>query len=362
MKILLLSNMYPSRTHKYYAIYVKHFAKGFQKYGANIELCVIKGRGRSLFSKIFKYIWYFIFSTLKLIFGKYDAVYVHSVGLALIPVSFVGWLIRKPVIVNAHGTDLLRGGRMDRVIFFLNERSFKKASLIVLPSLMYLEKVERLIRNDNFFISASGGVDRYIFHPKQSVHAPPNTSAFTIGYVSRIDHGKGWDVFLDVVQALKEGHKGVNFRAFVVGSGIQEQEMVSEVSKRKLNTHVQFIGQVSHDDLAEVYNCLDVLVFPTLLEESLGLVGLEAMSCGVPVVASNIGALPEYVREEENGFLCTPGDIDSFLFSVLKVYQLCEAERNRYTLNCVETAKLYDSTLVSRALFLKVKELVDQNG
>lgn len=52
---------------------------------------------------------------------------------------------------------------------------------------------------------------------------------------------------------------------------------------------------------------MDLFVFPTQLEESLGLVGLEAMACGVPVIGSCIGGLTDYIEEGTNGFFSSRG-------------------------------------------------------
>jgi len=72
---------------------------------------------------------------------------------------------------------------------------------------------------------------------------------------------------------------------------------------------IRFLGK--QEPVEELLSIADVFLMPSG-SETFGLAALEAMSCGVPVVASNIGGLPELVTEGESGFLCELGDIEAF--------------------------------------------------
>ena len=71
------------------------------------------------------------------------------------------------------------------------------------------------------------------------------------------------------------------------------------------------LGLLNAEGARREYRRADVLLFPSRLEAS-GLPVLEAMACGVPVVASNSSSLPEHVLDGETGLLCSPGDVDAF--------------------------------------------------
>ncbi|NOR71736.1 MAG: glycosyltransferase [Methylomarinum sp.] len=70
------------------------------------------------------------------------------------------------------------------------------------------------------------------------------------------------------------------------------------------------IGRVKYQNMSEVYNQADILLFPTV-REGLSLAALEAMACGLPVVASNCSSMPELIDEGKGGFLCSVGDVDA---------------------------------------------------
>ena len=79
------------------------------------------------------------------------------------------------------------------------------------------------------------------------------------------------------------------------------------VSKLGVDQRIAFEGRVSTERLAELYATCDVFVFPSQ-QEGFGIVLLEAMFCGLPVVASRVSAIPELVRDSQEGFLFPPGD------------------------------------------------------
>jgi len=101
---------------------------------------------------------------------------------------------------------------------------------------------------------------------------------------------------------------------------------------------------------------LDVFVFPTYrVDESLGLVGLEAMSCGVPVIASNMGGPKGYINSGVNGLLFTPKDADD-LASKIMTYNNYRGDKKTNMIKSAEkTAADYDSKKVKNELITFLK-------
>ncbi|KPL16658.1 MAG: hypothetical protein AMJ92_12630 [candidate division Zixibacteria bacterium SM23_81] len=82
--------------------------------------------------------------------------------------------------------------------------------------------------------------------------------------------------------------------------------MIHELS---ISHQVLMIEEVEHELLPQFYNLADIFVFPTVMKtEGFGIVALESMACGTPVIASRIGGIPEVVREDQTGFLFEPGN------------------------------------------------------
>lgn len=105
---------------------------------------------------------------------------------------------------------------------------------------------------------------------------------FTIIYVGRLIPSKGIRMFIDIAKAADEN---INFK--VIGDG-PEKDFVSRAANKISN--LEFIGQVSNDEIAKYYVAADLLLYPALYHEDLSLVLLESMASGTPVISTNIGS------------------------------------------------------------------------
>ena len=150
------------------------------------------------------------------------------------------------------------------------------------------------------------GVDTSTFRPPvlRTTTEPPPRHRPVVGYAGRLAAHKGVDVLLDAVG----GMPGVELR--VAGDGPLAAALRQRSRRDDLAGRVSFLGTVHDMALAEFYGDLDVLAVPSLTTETwveqFGRVAVEAMAAGVPVVASDSGALPDVVGEA--GLLVAPGD------------------------------------------------------
>lgn len=354
MKILLISNMYPSKDYPFYGIFVKNFENQLMPEGFKFETVAIKGRGRTKIEKLKKYFHFFsdIFRALNE--DKYDLIYVHYVGHTLLPFLLFKRNLSKPLVVNAHGSDIFSVSNIGHLIQKMITPIIKEADMVVVPSNYFKSIIEEKfsIHKNSIFISPSGGIDTNLFMPL----ALEKREIFTVGFVSRIDEGKGWDVLLDAVYLLKQ--KNLNFKVLLVGSGDQNDAMLKKIDELELSGIVEYVGAKPHDELPYYFNQMDIFAFTTTrLAESLGLVGLEAMACGVPVVGSNIGGLPSYISENVNGKLFETGN-SAMLAKYIEFFMaLNKDEFSKYKTHALETAKRYDSKIVARELADKLKEV-----
>ncbi len=118
----------------------------------------------------------------------------------------------------------------------------------------------------------------------------------------------------------------------VVGSGSFCSEVRKTVAANKLDTHVLMLGSVDNETLRQIYNVSDIFVMPNIPVpgdmEGFGVVALEAASCRLPVVASNLEGIKDAVRDGQNGFLLRPEDTVSFTRIIKEFFQdpgLCES-------------------------------------
>ncbi len=151
------------------------------------------------------------------------------------------------------------------------------------------------------------------------------TQPVTIGVVSRLEEIKGMDL---VVPAFKLVHeKNLDIRLLIVGDGSLRSMMEQQANDAGLSTEVEFVGRQPQERLQDYYDKIDILLIPSR-SEGFGLTAIEGMARGCVVVASNVGGLPEVVKDGISGLLHIPenlGDIAEKILSLL--YDKTLAER-----------------------------------
>ena len=150
------------------------------------------------------------------------------------------------------------------------------------------------------------GVDLSLFRPldQDSARARLGLNGEKILlYVGRIEPLKGLELLVETAAQMDTGD---NVRVMVVGAdanGDREIDRVKQlVKERDLEDQIDFFGQVEHNELPLYYNAADVCVVPSYYE-SFGLVALESMACGTPVVATRVGGLSTIIHHGRTGYL-----------------------------------------------------------
>lgn len=112
---------------------------------------------------------------------------------------------------------------------------------------------------------------------------------------------------------------GLDFRLVIAGDG-RERDRLVRLAEKLLGGRAIFAGRVPRERMAELYSGGDLFVFPGI-NESLGMVYLEAQACGLPVIAFDNGGIPEVVRAGETGFLTPVSDAAEFDRAVVRLLQ-----------------------------------------
>jgi glycosyltransferase involved in cell wall biosynthesis len=142
-------------------------------------------------------------------------------------------------------------------------------------------------------------------------------------YTGRLDAEKQMDVWLETAAKLS---RTVDAQFLIGGQGTSRQELEVLARRLGLEHHVTFMGYVEDDVLPAVYRLAEVY-FVTSPVELQSISTLEAVASGLPVVAVRAGALPELVREGENGYLVERGQVEQASAALARL--LTDLERRR---------------------------------
>jgi glycosyltransferase involved in cell wall biosynthesis len=153
------------------------------------------------------------------------------------------------------------------------------------------------------------GVDLDFFapsdRPADRLESP--TRAVRFAYVKWLKPTYGPDVLLN---ALARIDRGVRWQAVLAGDGPLAAPLRQQAKALGITERVRFAGQLSHAGVAELLRESDIFVMPSR-EESFGVAAAEASACGLPVVSTAVGGVPEVVLDGETGLLVAPDDADA---------------------------------------------------
>lgn len=164
-------------------------------------------------------------------------------------------------------------------------------------------------------------------------------------YVGRIDSRKGIDI---VIRALPQCPPEATLMVCGRGDEVHLRELRRLGDELGVGDRVQFTTS-TRDELARRYSSADVVVFPSVWEEPFGLVPLEAMSCGTPVVGTAVGGAAEFLVDEENCLTFTPAEASTL---ALSLHRLAEDDslRARLVAGGRATAEEFDVDRLAETL------------
>lgn len=274
-----------------------------------------------------------------------DILHVHYA----VPHATAGFLARemaKPdhpfkLVTTLHGTDITLVGQ-EASFFTVTKFSIEQSDAVTTVS-EYLrretldkfgcegcsiEVIPNFINPTVFYPGTEGACRRHL--------APPGSKVLI-----HISNFRPVKRVVDVVQIFAKVREKAAVVLIMVGDGPDRPLAEAEVERLELAEHVQFLGNV--DAVADLLRCADVFLLPSS-SESFGLSALEAMACGVPVVASDVGGLNEVVLGGITGALVPVGEVDAMVEQTLA---LLEPERwSAARSAAVEHAQVFTEELV----------------
>lgn len=206
---------------------------------------------------------------------------------------------------------------IERQLWSRFSRVYDQLMLVTTPT----ETAARLIRPrlTTEVVAISSGVDLKTFTPSGDSrqvrirYGIPDLPVLL--FVGRLDPEKKLG---DVLDATALALKHFDFCLVIVGKGVSKQALENRAAALGIADKVIFTGFVPEEDLPMIYNLSRCFIIASIAE-LLSLAALQAMSCGLPVIAARAGALEELIHDGENGFLFEPGDIDGMVRWILEI-------------------------------------------
>jgi len=250
---------------------------------------------------------------------EFDLIHAHFTY----PSGYVGARLKerygKPLIITGHGYDVydlpFRNAEWNKKI----KSILNMADHIITPSKSNYDKLMQLDISDDKVSVIYNGYNSNLFEDvstnkaKEKLNLPEDKKI--ILSVGNLELVKGHKY---LIEAMKEVIKREeNITCLIVGSGSQKKNVNSLIDRLSLSKYIKLIGEKPHNEVPLWMNACDVFVLPSL-NESFGIVQVEAMACGKPVVATFNGGSEEVIVNEKLGILVEPKDANELANAILK--------------------------------------------
>jgi len=237
--------------------------------------------------------------------------YPYSLCAAFVPSKY-------PVLLTLHGIKERRFKRKRAYIFGIFYLMLKKYSILKIKNIIAVTPYEKAYlqqyTNSRIYVIPNGVEDKY-FRVKSS--CVTNKLLFVGGITQR----KG---LLDLINAMKKVVNKISTANLdIIGAPISKWYYVAvkrQIRLNKLTRNIKLLGYLNDDELIRKYQETSIFVLPSY-EESQGIVLLEAMACGKPVVASNVGGIPYVVENGKTGLLFKCGNIKELAEKIIILLQ-----------------------------------------
>lgn len=357
-KILLVSNMYPSKKNKHYGSFVKNTYKQLEDLNFQMDKVVMKKHHNKIM-KIISYLKFYSVAFYKSIFHSYQFIYVHFVSHSTFPV-ILGRITcsETKLVCNAHGNDIVPDYEWEEKNVKRSQKVLKYADKIIVPSQYFKEVVHTNYNIDNAKIAVypSGGVNFNVFKNLEKKTCREELgfqkNIFYIGCVTRLEKDKGWDTLIEALHQLKKEAFMKKTKLVLIGRGQEQEEFHKLVKKYQLEEIIIQKDFVFQEELVKYYHAFDLFIFPTKRKsESLGLVGLEAMASHTFVIACALYGPREYAIDNETALTYLEDKDGRVLASKIKKYwEMAEKDKAKILKKAYIMAQQYDKEKLSTSL------------
>lgn len=221
--------------------------------------------------------------------------------------AFAGY---RPTLLSVWGSDVYDFPERSRLAAALLRHNLRAAQALASTSEAMADRVRQLLGAAVPIAVTPFGVDLERFSPAPDAGGDKPSRPLVIGTVKTLEPVYGIDLLLRAYALLRARRPGRCAPLQLVGGGAQRADFERLAAELGIAEWVEFVGEVDHAQVPDRLRRLDIYVAPSR-QESFGVAVVEAMACGLPVVVSDAGGLPEVVRAGESGLVVPRGDVQA---------------------------------------------------
>ncbi len=263
-----------------------------------------------------------------------------------------------PVVISAWGSDVYEFPYQNKFFMRTVCKNLEYADKVASTSVCMAEQIKTLTTKVKDIIITPFGVDTTLFAPKHTQH----TNCFNVGIVKTLQ--KNYNVSM-VIEAFSRFLKKVEQKKnkitlHIYGEGVESENLKKQAEKLGISEHVVFHGYIQNDLVADALNNLDVFCLGSV-KESFGVSAVEAMACGIPVIASDASGFCEVLRNG-GGFIVPQNDTEKMaeiLFTLYENENIRQETGNKGRKIVLENYDINKNVLSMTELYRKV---IQNNG
>jgi len=233
---------------------------------------------------------------------KVNVIHAHTAGLQIMFSAYLMSVLGKiPFLITAHGSDV-RIFKKVRIVKLLQSFLLKKASYVTCVSkeMKQILTGEYGLEDDKISIVPNGYDNNLVFKRKERRFQGRENK---IVFVGRLDSAKDPSTLIQAFKRISTRHADV--KLLIIGDGPLRKGLETLSKELDIANRVFFCGQVSHENAMAIMAECDIYVL-TSIDEGLPTSLIEAMALGKPIIATNVGGVPEIVKDGINGLLVPP--------------------------------------------------------
>lgn len=217
-----------------------------------------------------------------------------------------------PCVLSVWGSDIYDFPKISFIHSWIIRKNLLYADALASTSHVMAEQIRKVLKNPNKEIKITPfGVDIAKFNPTVTMNNKANDS-FVFGVIKKLTSKYGINYIIDAFNLFlarwkSKGAQGKKPTLFICGKGDGRDQLIKQRDNLGLQEYVTIEGYVPHEQVPSLFRSFDVACYGSV-SESFGVAAVEAMSCGIPVIATNVDGFKEVMVDKVTGFIVPKRD------------------------------------------------------